>query len=68
MIRQNGKDYLLYVLPFTNNTWCNGEILCVAYGNGAKPTASDMTYQICKSEARESTASVFGGDSIAMEY
>ena len=67
-IRQNGLNYLIYFLAFNNSNWLPNEALCIAYGRGAHPTPADMTYQICKSEARESTAFSFGGEVLAMKY
>lgn len=67
-IRQNGKDYLTYVLGFSNSTWYADKAICVAFGNGAKPTASDMTYQICSSDTKKTEWIGFGSTSISMVY
>lgn len=67
-IRQNGKEYLGYVLGFSNSNWNPEQALCVAYGNGSKPTASDMTYQICQNETQKNSAAGFGSTSVSMQY
>jgi len=68
MISQNERNYLMYLIGFSDSTSYRDKTACIFYGNGAKPTASDMTYQICKAETKANSDNPFGGYSRLMYY
>ena len=67
VLRKNGADYLQYFLGYNHSTYYAGA-RCIAYGTSGKPTASDINYQICKSDTKDPYESDFGGESYTWEY
>ncbi|WP_428075559.1 type IV pilin protein [Candidatus Avelusimicrobium luingense] len=53
VLRKNESDYLAYYIDFLNSAFDPGQIYCLAWGSGSKPTASDINYQICKSDTND---------------
>ena len=63
------RFFLMYVLGFQNSTWYGNQALCVAMGkNGEKPTAGDVSYQVCAAETSHDVHVSFGSDSYFWPY
>ena len=56
---KNGSRYLGYLWGYHHSTFYVGA-RCIAFGSSAKPTASDINYQICKSDTKDLYPHVFG--------
>ncbi len=70
-IHKNGKRYLTYLLEFYNGTYVlnqKGKAICLAYGNGGKPSAEDINYRICVEETNNLNPQSFGSDSYSFVY
>ncbi len=67
VVTKNGANYLRYFLGYEHSTHYVGA-QCVAYGKSARPTASDINYQICASETGDSTLYAFGEYSYSWDY
>jgi len=67
VLRKNGADYLQYFLGYNHSTYYVGA-RCIAYGTSGKPTASDINYQICKSDTKDPYETEFGANSYSWDY
>ena len=68
VIRKNGSDYLRYFLGYNHSTYYPGHAKCIAQGTSGKPAASDINYQLCKSDTQDPFPAVFGEISYAWDY
>ena len=59
IIYKNKKEYISYVLGFNHTS--NKYSMCIAYGENAKPTPSDISYQVCAGETNRNTPSAAWG-------
>ena len=69
IIYKNGTNYLMYSQNFHNSgSTMDGVTRCVAYGENAKPTSKDISYQICVAETNNGIKGSFGGASDYWRY
>ena len=65
ILRNNGADFLRYVLWFEHNTYGGAEKpQCVAHSKNA----SDLNYQVCVGETGKKTGSNWGTNTTGFEY
>lgn len=52
MLYKNETTYLAYWLGLQHSSYNPNQAVCIAWGNGGKPSASDINYQVCKTETQ----------------
>ena len=69
VVLKNGTFYLGYTIGWNNNPSLIGSgARCIAWGKNAKPTSSDISYQICVAETNNGTKGSWGASSDYWEY
>ncbi len=60
-------EYLAYWLGLQHSSYRPNQAVCLAWGSGGKPSASDTNYQVCKMETKGTPVS-WGSDSYGWDY
>ena len=72
VLNKNNKEYLRYLLEFSNGNYLLGvkktKALCVAYGNTSFPLPTDINYKLCKEDTQNGNWYVTGGTSFGWPY
>ena len=64
MVLQNAEPLLAYSVGWDHSTsYLGSGARCIAWGKTTKPTASDISYQICVTETNNGTKGSWGGRS-----
>ena len=68
LLYKNGTEYLAYWLGLQHSSYRPNNAVCLAWGNGGKPSVSDTNYQICKMETKNQSPASWAATVYGWEY
>ena len=67
-VKKSGANFLSYHIGFTHGSRYPNQSRCIAFGKDAKPTSSDINWQICVNETNKGSRSGWGSTSECWLY